>query len=893
MDNNQDIANEIQEFEKNIIGSSRELKIGDDFNTDINGIINGSESIFKVEYLFKNTPKRISRLNNDLNYEQKQLFNAIDNGCLSGTYEYNYHSNMISKIEKEINSAYLGKTIIEYELIDTTFDEQISKLEEKLKIEENDIIFLKTEHTEEDSEKLKDIENDLKFINNYIKDPNKNKEAVIDVFLRNIDLLEEPNLRCNGIDYYRIDNPDKPLYRETFEYNEDITKCFISELKKADNEHIGSRFYSDDYSNKSINHLYNFTILNFYSNEDPHYKLLEIGQEETDILEQIQKSEEIIYNIHKEKFKNQLGYEINGNNDLNEGYLKVLEKKLLYFKEYQETLIIESFLNLDKTKADNQNNLNETLKNYFELNKDGTFVEPRTPRDEYKNKIIAIPVSTPGHATVMLIDCSDGKDFKDRIKYFDSSTAACEVVTTETGWFLNRKKTTKVIPKAEYFGDYANNIEVLNKNMQINGTCSYWCECFIKVLVEDQFSDPRKYDTMDKIKTAFQNGTMQMNICVEMSKMFDEPNKETVRYFPNSDEVGQNKENYHIFTIKDKNGNNLNYGIRKDFVANKYININVLVDGLSNPIPNKTELKEKLKNGIEAQRDLIFLNYNIEYNKKILDDTKPYFDKLLKRNNEIQNFLKASMNCKEKIINCIENTIFNSGSKNERIENIAKKISKMKDKYRYSIAGYPYMSFGGSLNEKTNEILLFFKNCEDILEGKDTEKNKKELLKSELKNIETKLKQLVPDIENDIKDKFYGSKEDNNIASLIPKIDDYRNFIENRIKGAISEIKSLKTPFYKENISYINKEFFDNNNTKVRINFLKETLKSDFIEKHSFNINARLKLSTELDVTNTIKSKTWRDKMSSLTKIRVDSEQTNNTKLPNKESTNNKSKGLG
>lgn len=88
----------------------------------------------------------------------------------------------------------------------------------------------------------------------------------------------------------------------------------------------------------------------------------------------------------------------------------------------------------------------------------------------------------------------------ENINYFDSSTYNCK----------KKSNNSDILqPKENYFNELnCSLIKVLNKNIQINGTCSHWSMCFLNVLSEDQMKpqQERKYDNIEKINQAFENG---------------------------------------------------------------------------------------------------------------------------------------------------------------------------------------------------------------------------------------------------------------------------------------------------------------------------------------------------------------------------------------------------
>lgn len=628
----------IEQYERDIKNSIKELETNLDTNTNkdtnTNNITDSESPKFKVRY-------NLIRKNN----------------------------NPIKEDNNELNSH----LIYEYELINTNFNEQVDKLEKILIGEivtklENDgnlpydfnVLDYKDKIKEkveiDDKFNIKKTLEHLEVTLDYKKDHTENEEAVVNVFLRNIDILEGPNLRCNEIGYYR--NSNELLYKETFEYDEDIiNKGVVSELKESNGNSIGNRFYRDDYLvsgvSKSVSN--SFAILSFNPEKKLDYKILEIENEvdPTKKTEIIQKCEDCINHILETRVRDKLGYEITGNDYLTKGYTNVLKNKL---PEQSNIVIGDLFDNqeLDNTKGEyvvNPSLFEERLKVYFETNDDGT----KTPRNDYKNKIIVIPVSTPGHTTVMLIDCSENKDFKDRIKYFDSSLYN-SMESEPFRIYTNTLYDADIIADFLNFGEYHEYIEVLNKNMQINGTCTYWSDCFMKVLVEDQFNNPKKYDTIDKIKTAFQDGTIQMDICVEMSKIFDQLGKETVRYFSNQNEAEQNKENYVTFEIK---GNM--YGISKKCATNNFLvvanhPVQTIFEFFYKKTPiciintlgglekkEKERLKKELKEQINLQPTFVEKNLILENLKEKLDMGKNIL-KWLEENVETIDSIEETIN---------------------------------------------------------------------------------------------------------------------------------------------------------------------------------------------------------------------------------------------------------
>lgn len=138
-----------------------------------------------------------------------------------------------------------------------------------------------------------------------------------------------------------------------------------------------------------------------------------------------------------------------------------------------------------------------------------------------------------------LIEIDIQKILSENINYFDSSTYNCNNYKKESD------SSYVLHPKKDYFnGLNCSLIRVFNKNIQINGTCSHWSMCFLNVLSEDQMKpqQERKYDNIEKINQAFENGSMQLDICIKMGDIFGE----TIKYYGNGNEQPMGDDNGYL-----------------------------------------------------------------------------------------------------------------------------------------------------------------------------------------------------------------------------------------------------------------------------------------------------------------------------------------------------------
>lgn len=170
-------------------------------------------------------------------------------------------------------------------------------------------------------------------------------------------------------------------------------------------------------------------------------------------------------------------------------------------------------------------------------------------------KVIAIPILMHGHATTLLINHDPNANIVDEPYLFDSSLVHCE-----NGYL-----------KEQYFGAcFSEDTHLLNEHgLQVNGTCTYWNYCFLKIISED-----KRYEDFNEIKKNFNSGKMQLRLALEMSKIFDSDKEEEKKTIIEKDEKEEDKISNKIF-FKFKFENKW-YGINKDIRVNKFLRLTFL-----------------------------------------------------------------------------------------------------------------------------------------------------------------------------------------------------------------------------------------------------------------------------------------------------------------------------
>lgn len=281
------------------------------------------------------------------------------------------------------------------------------------------------------------------------------------------------------------------------------------------------------------------------------------------------------------------------------------------------------------------------------------------PEEKRNKKIIAIPILMHGHATTLLINHDPNTNTIDEPFLFDSSLVHCEKD--------EHSRAENGHPKVKYFGKhFSEDTHLLNEHsLQVNGTCTYWNYCFLKIISED-----KRYEDFSEIKKDFNSGKMQLRLALEMSKIFDNDKEEEKKTIIEKDEKEEDKISDKIF-FKFKFKNKW-YGVNKDIRVNKFLRLELL-----------NELM-KVKSEAFSSKLCGSLDFSIRMQKVVQTSNK-----VLKN---IQNKLNTLASIKN-ITNNNKNNIFKdwkkelSDNEREEVENLEKYdkcskeiLSKLNDK---------------------------------------------------------------------------------------------------------------------------------------------------------------------------------------------------------------------
>ena len=282
-------------------------------------------------------------------------------------------------------------------------------------------------------------------------------------------------------------------------------------------------------------------------------------EKEADILNKIKK-------IYSDHYKDKFGYEITGSGPKTPGIVACLAEK----QNFNSPCIVSSMVQKSNDLWD-KNLTEETLLERTGINK----------MSGLPPNVVLVPVAAKAHATLLCIDRTNGK----KIILLDSSLAHTTITDD------NNKNDDKV--NSDIFGDdLSAKIGIPTKfSIQINGTCSYWVDSLMEVIV----TNSEKYKNINSISKAAENGDLWVEAAVIMSEKFDEKGEETIKQFDNEN-AAKNANYIPLKTIDGKL-----FCINKNCCNNKFIRLEYFVKLLSN---NDNNLEQQLKQQIEVQNEI-------------------------------------------------------------------------------------------------------------------------------------------------------------------------------------------------------------------------------------------------------------------------------------------------
>ena len=359
-------------------------------------------------------------------------------------------------------------------------------------------------------------------------------------------------------------------YTEIFEHDKIETGKFVSTLYSGEgpNEYcdnvIGYRFYKDgcDAELKSNNY---FTLVSPELKINTEEQVIKCDNSEAFTILEEGMTPDKCYTILNELFKTDLQSKEYGN-QITGTHIKTLAffylKKRMLQKDKDIDIYFKSFI---------------TDRNRGKVNLDCKVITDNYV-DENKPKFIIRPINVNGHATAILIDRGNNKQY-----IFDSSLTHLE-------------KYKRIFTNYDGLGNLndVKNIDKLDgeKELQVNGCCSYWAMCFIEVITEKIILDKEndRETTIDDIINYAESGVMCLDIACKMSELFDNPKeKPTIQKIELNDSVGDD----YIKLCVDDNY----YKLSKDAYKNKFLNL----EGISKFVNNE-EAKKELNKLIAKQK---------------------------------------------------------------------------------------------------------------------------------------------------------------------------------------------------------------------------------------------------------------------------------------------------
>ncbi len=498
--------------------------------------------------------------------------------------------------------------------------------------------------------------------------------------------VEYDNNRLNKRIFY--DKDGKMKYIEVFEYRKCLTKsehipeekCISKIYKPNDSGEkdkalgdalednlIGYRFYAQGYEHTDKGY---FTLVKQAGVEDKYSILEEESNENLDAIG-------IMNELFKFDLKDRNPYLVNGSDIKTIAFFTVLEKyHNKNIKNGRNSEFCIAYNNLHKI-------INETVnKEIFTQDSETKEVLKKllenVPEEKRNKKIIAIPILMHGHATTLLINHDPNVNTIDEPFLFDSSLVHCE--KDEHSGAENGH------PKVKYFGKhFSEDTSLLNGyKLQVNGTCTYWNYCFLKIISED-----KRYEDFNEIKKDFNSGKMQLRLALEMSKIFDnnkEEGKKTIIEKDNENEINDRIFFKFKFESEDKSKDKW-YGVNKDIRVNKFLRLELLnelmkvkSEAFSSKVRGSLDFSIRMQKVVQTANKVL-KNIQNKLNTlasitNITNDNKNNIFKDWKKElsdnerEEVKNFKKDDK-CSEEILNKL----------NEQKKNKVKELKKSKKHY--------------------------------------------------------------------------------------------------------------------------------------------------------------------------------------------------------------------
>ena len=419
--------------------------------------------------------------------------------------------------------------------------------------------------------------------------------------------------------FYNIQT-NAPAYTETFLNDALINSGFVSKITEGNsNNAIGYRYYRDKYEFYSDNY---FTIVKnekFAQNQQsPEYLIVDNCGGEIEG----EKCNELMFDLLHNQFKDKFGYEITGNKIISDAIVTTLQQQ---YKNHPSITLCN--VNLGRQPDESP---------IFNLDDIVRYLPT--------NKISLIPINTEEHATVLVYN-PDGKE-NNKFHLFDSS-----------GALSNRKEKMEKVFKEENIGKI--NINSLNMdNIQANGCCTIWCDCFIKPILETCKNLNYTARFFEKnIKPMFDNKSIKIILCQQIDEILnnDYENSPFIKRYNNKIEA-QNEQDYFTFDINYGSLKRADYyGIYKNCCDSKFCKISGLT---------YSTVESNVKNTLFQCRCI--------NNKKFLNNNKnnTLFNQLENAGFIQEELLKLYTTLKKVNLNlfCLKNTDIISKLENEKIE---------------------------------------------------------------------------------------------------------------------------------------------------------------------------------------------------------------------------------
>lgn len=450
-------------------------------------------------------------------------------------------------------------------------------------------------------------------------------------------------------------NPEKPVYKETFEPNQEeyLEGSYVSYIKDPDGNFIGCRYYDSKQTNKSellekyeseeeiiitISSDLSDDKISNDSDKDIDTLIVEDDVDDSlnvDIIEEINyftaikdekgaykivdkdtntdQCRQVIRNIYKDMFEFSEPYEITGNSILTKGYMIALATE----NKNKNILIAENLeVTLNELETDRDGNpityFNAYGDNYTTTLSDLAFDMFPSNYDKLSGKVGLIPFNSSQHTTGIFTEFEYLQSEHQYLtvnhtSLIDTSHANCPY--DENGPSVDKK----------LFGKFDIKLANITQKPQLNGTCTQQISCVFDAII----SRPEKYKNKNDIDTAIDNGSLFLDAYVIMSKIFDQKNNETVVHFANETDARSSTDKNFVFKLNDDY-----YGINKNFSENRFVNIEALkINELSclNKEGKKLCEIDGFKNKCERQKQIVEIDEKIYSINKIYENQKEAF----------------------------------------------------------------------------------------------------------------------------------------------------------------------------------------------------------------------------------------------------------------------------